>query len=57
MHDSNATHAGRSYVDIVPIVEPASFDIVDDISPDPLVTLHASSSCSLPSPSLKCHNS
>ena len=45
--DSDATPAGRSYVDITTTV-PASSIMVDDISLDPLGTLHASPLCSLP---------
>jgi len=55
VHDFNATLAGRSYVDVV-ITVPASPDMVDSISLDPLDTLHASPACSLPSPSPECHN-
>jgi len=51
VHDFDATLAERSYVDVM-ITMPASSDMVDNISTDPLVTLHASPSCSLPSPSL-----
>ena len=43
-------------MDVV-ITVPTSFDMVDDISPNPLDTFHSSPSCSLPFPSLKCHNS
>jgi len=41
MCDSDVTPAGRSYVDIVTTV-PASSVMVDDVSLDPLSTLHAS---------------
>jgi len=34
----------------------AGLDVVDNISPDPLDTFHASSSCSLPSLSPKRYN-
>jgi len=55
VYDSDVTLEGRLYVDVV-INVPASFDMVDDISPDLLDTLHAFPSCSLPSPSPECHN-
>ena len=40
VHDFDATLAGRSYVDVV-ITVPTSYVMVDDVSPDPLDTLHA----------------
>jgi len=49
------TLAGMSYVDVV-ITVPTSSVMTDDVSLDPLDTPHASSLCSLPSPSLECHN-
>jgi len=55
VRDSDATLAGMSYVDVV-ITVPTSFDMVDDISPEPLDAFHASSPYSLPSPSPECHN-
>jgi len=55
VRNSDATLAGMSYVDVV-ITVPASFDMVDNISPDPLETFHVSPSCSLPSHSHECHN-
>jgi len=55
VHDFDATVRGMSYVDVV-ITVPASFDMVDDMSPDPLDIFHASPLCSLPSPSLECHH-
>jgi len=53
--DSDATLAGMSYVDVV-ITVPASSDMVDDVSLDPLDTTHASPLCSVPSLSPKYHN-
>jgi len=55
VHDFDATHAGRSYVDVV-ITVLASPNMVGNTSLYPLDTLHASPSCSLPSPSPECHN-
>jgi len=54
VHDFSATLVGKSYVDIV-VTVPASLDMVDNISPDPLDASHVSSSCSLP-PFPECHN-
>jgi len=54
VHDSVATLAGRPYEDVM-ITVPTSSDIIYNISHDPLDTLHASRSCSLPSPSPGCH--
>jgi len=54
-HESDAVLTGRSHMDVV-TVEPTSPDIIDDISHDPLDTLHASPVCSLPSPSPECHS-
>jgi len=42
-------------VDVV-VAGPASPDLVDNISLNPLDTFYAFSSCSLPSPSPECHN-
>ena len=42
-------------MDVV-IIVPASPNMVDNISLDPLDTLHAFPSCSLPSPPPECHN-
>ena len=52
--DSIATPAGRPCEDVM-IIVPTSSYIIYNISHDPLDTLHASPSCSLPSPSLGCH--
>ena len=55
VRDSDATPAGRSYVNVA-ITVPASSVMVDNVSLDPLGTLHASPSCSLPSLSPKRSN-
>ena len=55
MRDFDATLAGRSYVHVT-ITVPASPDMVDNISPDPLDASHVSPLCSLPSPPPKCCN-
>jgi len=55
VHDSHATPAGRSCGDVVVTVL-AGPHVVDNISPDPLDTFHASSSCSLPSLSTEHYN-
>jgi len=54
VHVHVAITAGRPYVDVM-ITVPASSDIIYNVSHDPLDTLHASHSCSLPSPSPGCH--
>ena len=51
MHDLHETPTRTSCVDVV-VARPASPDPVDNISPNPLDTVHASSSCSPPSLSL-----
>jgi len=48
VHDSDATPVGRSYGNVVVTMLPGP-DMVDNISPNPLDTFYASSSCSLPS--------
>jgi len=50
VHDFDVTLEGRLYVDAEVIVT-TSHDVVENISPDSVDTLHASPSCSLPSPS------
>ena len=55
MHDFDVTLEGRLYVDAEVIVT-TSPNVVENISPDPLDTFHASPSYSLPSPSPECHN-
>ena len=55
VHDSVATLTGMSYVDLV-ITMPTSYDMVDDISLEPLDIFHVSSLTSLPSSSLECHS-
>jgi len=55
VHDFDATLVGRSYEDVVVTVL-TSLDMVDNIPPDILDAFHAFSSCSLPSPSPKCHH-
>ena len=55
VREYDATPPGRSYVDVV-ISVPTRFDMVDDVSLDPLNPLHASLLCSLSSPSPECHN-
>jgi len=55
VYDFDATLVGRSYEDVV-VTVPASPDMVDNISPNPLDAFHASSLCPLPSPSLECYN-
>ena len=47
------TPIGTSCVDVV-VAGPANPDFVDNISPNPHDTFHASSSCSPPSPSPEC---
>ena len=54
VHDFDATIAGMSYVDVVPNV-PTSSVMVDNASPVPPDTSHASLLCSLPSPSPESH--
>jgi len=55
VHDFDATLAVRPYVDVV-VTMPTSPDLVENMFPDPLDTIHASPLCSLPSPSPECHN-
>jgi len=55
VHDSVATLVRMSYVDVI-ITVPTTYDMVDDISPDPLDTFRVSSLTSLSSPSLECHS-
>ena len=55
VHNFDATLEGRLYVDAEVIIT-TSPDVVENISHDSLDTLHTSLSCSLPSPSPKCHN-
>ena len=55
MHDFDATLTGMSYVDVM-VTLPASPDMIDNISSDPLDPFHASSLCSLPSLSPECCN-
>jgi len=55
VHDSVVTFARMSYVDVV-LTVPTSSVMTDDVPLDPLDTPHASSLCSLPSPSPECHN-
>jgi len=51
--DLHGTPTGTSCVDVV-VAGPASPDIVDNISPNPLDSYHASPLCSPPSPSPAC---
>ena len=46
VHEFDATLVGQSYVDVV-VIMPASPEMVDNISPSPLNSFHASSSYSL----------
>jgi len=55
VHDLDGVLVGRLYEDVV-VTNPTSPDPIFNISPDPLDAFHVSSSCSLPSPSPKCHN-
>jgi len=55
VHDFDVTLEGRLYVDVKVIVT-TSLDAVENISPNPLDTLHVSPSDSPPSPSPECHN-
>jgi len=55
VYDSVVTLAGMSYVDVI-LTVPTSSAMTDDVPLDPLDKPHASSLCSLPSPSPECHN-
>ena len=55
VYDFDATLVGRSYEDVV-VTVPASPDMVDNISPNPLDAFHGLSSYSLPFPSPECRN-
>jgi len=55
VHDFDVSLEGRLYVDEEVIIT-TSLDVFENIFPDLLDTFHASPSCSLASPSPKCHN-